>query len=340
MPTYFGTARGDIANIADELAFGLGGNDLLVGNFSNQEFDGGDGNDLLITTLSGGLTGSGTAADPYTNFIFTPSGNDTFFGGTGSDALFGGDGEDQLYGGDGNDTGAVVIESPNDPGILLYTTAGLRGGAGNDRLFGEAGNDELFGEDDNDFLDGGTGNDILNGGSGVDRIYGQTGNDALAGEAGTDKLYGGSGADVLSGGIDADRLYGEAGVDYLAGDAGADLLAGGTDKDTLRGGADADTFRFYGSTDCGDRIRDFELIDTLSLKKSAFGNLAAGVLSSAAYRENTTGIAGDTSDRFIYDTDDGKLYYDSNGSAAGGTKFLVVTLDNEINISRFDIELY
>ena len=41
-------------------------------------------------------------------------------------------------------------------------------------------------------------------------------------------------------------------------------------------------------------------------------------MATGAFWKSTTGRAHDPSDRFIYDTDGGQLYYDSNGSAAGG----------------------
>jgi Ca2+-binding RTX toxin-like protein len=47
----------------------------------------------------------------------------------------------------------------------------LRGGGGNDTLFGDAGNDTL---------DGGTGNDVLRGGTGLDQLTGGAGNDLFA----------------------------------------------------------------------------------------------------------------------------------------------------------------
>jgi hypothetical protein len=61
-------------------------------------------------------------------------------------------------------------------------------------------------------------------------------------------------------------------------------------------------------------------------------------LASAAFRANTTGLAGDSSDRFIYDTNDDKLFYDSNGSAQGGVKLLVADFVGDVaGFSRAEI---
>ena len=48
-------------------------------------------------------------------------------------------------------------------------------------------------------------------------------------------------------------------------------------------------------------------------------SLARGTLSPGAFASNASGLAGDASDRIIYETDTGKLFYDSNGSQGGGT---------------------
>ena len=42
-------------------------------------------------------------------------------------------------------------------------------------------------------------------------------------------------------------------------------------------------------------------------------------LTADQFVRNTTGLAADGNDHIIYETDTGWLYYDSNGSAAGGS---------------------
>jgi Ca2+-binding RTX toxin-like protein len=61
--------------------------------------------------------------------------------------------------------------------------------------------------------------------------------------------------------------------------------------------------------------------DTIRLENAVFTKLtlAGKPLASSAFLKNTSGLAADANDRIIYETDTGKLFYDSNGSAAGGS---------------------
>lgn len=89
-------------------------------------------------------------------------------------------------------------------------------------------------------LRGGQGNDVLYGGGGDDLLLGEEGNDTLYGFAGDDRLEGGDGRDFLFGGLGDDHLLGGDGVDYLYGELGADLLEGGAGDDWLLGGPGVD----------------------------------------------------------------------------------------------------
>lgn len=77
--------------------------------------------------------------------------------------------------GDGADTVDLLIE--NAPGAIPAT---LRGGKGNDRLFGSVGADSLV---------GGGGGDTLVGRGGNDELFGGKGGDTLIGGAGIDRLF-------------------------------------------------------------------------------------------------------------------------------------------------------
>ena len=61
-----------------------------------------------------------------------------------------------------------------------------------------------------------------------------------------------------------------------------------------------------------DTINDFAVDDTIRLSKAIFAALPTGTLAAAAFASNTTGIAGDASDRIIYETDTGKIFYVMN----------------------------
>lgn len=67
------------------------------------------------------------------------------------------------------DTGLVLVENPDAPGINGTSAADVVEGAlFADRLSGLAGDDVLLGYAGNDTLDGGTGNDVMRGGDGAD----------------------------------------------------------------------------------------------------------------------------------------------------------------------------
>jgi Ca2+-binding RTX toxin-like protein len=69
-----------------------------------------------------------------------------------------------------------------------------------------------------------------------------------------------------------------------------------------------------------DTITDFNVVrDTIVLDHAIFSTISGtGTLSAAQFTANASGMAKDGSDRIIYETDTGKLLYDSNGNASGG----------------------
>lgn len=137
----------------------------------------------------------------------------------------GGDGDDWLFG----TAGADVIDAGADEDVVWA-------GGGNDYVYGGGGEDTLNGEADNDTLSGGAGKNHLHGGDGDDRLTGSSGRDFMYGEAGRDRLYGGNGDDRLDGGGNVDKLYGEGGHDLLYGSSSNDRLFGGPGWDSLFGG--------------------------------------------------------------------------------------------------------
>lgn len=190
----------------------------------------------------------------------------------------------------GSNDGAVdprsadaFVETDSDATILIRDISLTGNSGGNDDLRGGEGNDVMFGEAGADTLHGGEGDDALSGGVGADRLFGGAGNDSLDGGSGDDKLLGDSGDDKLTGGDGKDYLHGGTGADNLDGGAGNDKLVGGTGADTINGGAGndhmwggnwhgdnaADTF-VIGAGGGKDMIHDFEAdIDMIDL--SAYG---------------------------------------------------------------------
>lgn len=318
-----------------DVLYGLDGNDTLNGAAGADQMIGGLGNDTYIVDVAGdsvvesvdaGTDTIKTVLAAYTlganienltfsaatstalawngnklsNTITGSNGNDTLIGFDGNDALNGGAGNDTLDGGLGNDT--------------------LSGGAGNDVMRGGANNDiyivDAIGDQTIESLNDGTDTvrttlttytladniESLNasattisalsfsGNALANTITGSNGNDLLSGLDGNDTLNGGAGNDVLKGG---------AGNDVLAGGAGLDVFV----FDAARAVAGIDTIQSYTVAD-----------DSIQLARSAFGGLAAGTLAASAFVIGAA--AADASDRIIYDSTTGGLFFDPDGTGA------------------------
>ena len=66
--------------------------------------------------------------------------------------------------------------------------------------------------------------------------------------------------------------------------------------------------------------------------------MVAGALSPQQFTTNTTGNAGTATDRFIYNTTNGYLYFDGDGNAAGGRVLIaVLTGAPTLTLSAFDV---
>jgi len=336
-----GIARGTII----ENARGGSGNDVLYGNGAANILTGNNGNDVLygrggVDTLNGGLGNDTFVLTNENDRVIDSGGVDTItstitrslasyaaienlrllgagnINGTGNalnNVMTGNSGRNRLDGGNGNDT--------------------LNGGAGLDTLVGGAGNDTyVLGAENDTVVDSG-GNDLIT--STITR--------SLAGYATIERLTllgssningtGNSLNNTITGNSANNTLNGAAGNDTLLGGVGADRLYGGAGNDTVTGGTGADAFVFHATPNAAtnvDRITDFSVVDdSIWLENGVFTALGAtGTLSAAAFVRNTTGLAQDASDRLIYESDTGELYYDSNGSAAGGSVLIAVLNPN------------
>jgi Ca2+-binding RTX toxin-like protein len=169
--------------------------------------------------------------------------------------------------------------------------------------------------------------------NGNDEIHGQGGNDTIDGKGGNDELYGDVGNDTLIGG---------AGNDKLVGGPGNDILTGGSGKDNFI----FDTGKFFADRDLGvDGITDFELGDKIVLSKNTFTNLKSslgeGFNNLKDFAVVTNGTAARSSQAFIvYDSVNGDLYYNQNGSSSGlGSGALFATLVNHPSLSASDFRI-
>ena len=297
-------------------------------------FDG-EGNDTLI----GDIGSNGLIASAGADHLDGGAGNDTLNGGAGGDELIGGDGNDVVNAGSGND----LIVGGNGAGNDIY-----KGGSGTDTVrytsalnditvnlaTGQAtslggvddahiGTDALFSIEN---VIAGHHDDVIFGNAVANRIEGMDGNDRISGSGGNDTLDGGAGADRMLGGTGNDRLRGGTGSDSLGGGAGDDRLAGGAGRDTLTGGTGSDTFVFDTAPTSRDTITDFSRTqaDRILLSKAVFKAFAyTGTLHAEDFHAAAGATAArDASDRIIYNTATGVLYYDVDG--LGGMAALAV----------------
>lgn len=224
-----------------------------------------------------------------------------------------------------------------------------RAPGGDDLLLGFGGDDTIQGKGGADSIDGGDGNDLLY----ADYFDGNPGAtstvDTVVGGAGDDTLVGDVDKDILSGGADNDLLRGLGGRDAMNGGAGNDTLEGGAGADLLIGGQGQDTFLYQQSRlEGGDKIKDFTPADDQFLvSAAAFGagfvgnaGLFAGMdlAATGQFVANLTGKATTAGlAQFIYDTDDGKLYFDVDGKGGVYKAELLATLTGAPTLTAADI---
>jgi Ca2+-binding RTX toxin-like protein len=222
-----------------------------------------------------------------------------------------------------------TITGTEDDDALTGTIGGdtINGLGGNDNISGLAGADQIDGGDGSDFVSGDADNDVVNGGNNDDFLFGGDGNDQLFGQADNDHLFGQNGDDQLSGGDGDDVLEGGDGGDTLVGGDGDDSLLGGLGLDVLTGGVGGDFFVFQSTSNGADEITDFATgIDHFIVSASGFGGgLTQGGSVSLVSGSNPT--ASGASGQFLYDTDDGSLLWDADGTGSGNPE-LVATLTN------------
>ena len=169
---------------------------------------------------------------------------------------------------------------------------------------------------------GGSGNDILTGNEVANSLDGGFGQDILLGGDGDDWLFGWYGDDTLQGGNDTDVLFGENGKDMLTGGGGQDYFVIGS--------------RFEGI----DQITDFQTgLDKIVLMATDF---SGGLTANNSLNSNQFHIgasANTTSQRVIYNSNDGALYFDQDGIGFMG-QIQIATLDSGLAMMGNDIFVY
>ncbi|ODH00675.1 hypothetical protein A4S05_03805 [Nostoc sp. KVJ20] len=316
----------------DDYLVGSNGNDTLRPGNGNDTVDGGAGDDFLNISLSTGdhLLNGGNGNDSLQAFSYiydefgnyvqgSISGDNTLNGGAGDDILnvYGSTGDNLLDGDDGNDLLSAVNTSGENT---------LKGGVGNDTL-------GISGSTGNNLLDGGDGNDslIASGASGNNTLKGGVGNDTLDGSfsAGNNLLDGGDGNDSLI-------ASSSSGNNTLKGGNGDDTLRGNYGNDSLYGEGGTDTFVFDTFFNEGgfNLIRDFDATNELiQVSAAGFGGgLSAGVLKTSQF---TLGESATTSSqRFIYNSTTGALFFDQDGNAGAFTQVQFAELSTGLSLTN------
>ncbi|WP_216362276.1 Calx-beta domain-containing protein [Microcystis aeruginosa] len=133
-------------------------------------------------------------------------------------------------------------------------------------------------------------------------------------------------------------LTGNSGNNILNGSDGNDTLIGGTGNDTLTGGAGSDRFTFNNRNEGIDTITDFlsSQGDKIAVSAAGFGGgLAAGVsITAAQFVLGTTAL--NASNRFIYNTITGGLFFDGDGTGTLAA-IQIATLSSKPTLTASDI---
>jgi len=124
-------------------------------------------------------------------------------------------------------------------------------------------------------------------------------------------------------------------MDTLDGGDGNDLLTAGFDADVMTGGAGADTFSYESPSDGPDEITDF--VSGSDLIQILAGSFGGGLVSggSVSLVSGSTPTASSADGQFLYDTDDGRLFWDADGTGSNAA-VLIATLSNVPTLTASD----
>ena len=308
--------------------FGDAGNDVLIADNIGSEMTGGTGNDSFVFIEAG----SGAAVHDFATGVdkirLDAGGSMSALGASGNfaagDARFhtgaaAHDADDRViynassgelwYDGDGNGSAsAMLIANLQAGATVVATDIAVDNGSAQ-------GGQAINGTANNDTLTGGAGNDTINGNAGADLIQGLGGNDSLIGSTGWDTIQGGDGNDWVHGGGWSDTVTGGAGSDsFVWNDAGTNT------RDTVTD--------FASGTD--ELLFDnafFAALGANSAWASGDGRFWAAAGATAGHEAD---------DRLVYNTSNGNLYYDADGSGAGAAQ-VIATFQGGVSIAASDI---
>ncbi|HYX15141.1 MAG TPA: calcium-binding protein [Nostoc sp.] len=349
------------------LPIGVSLSDFISGN---NTLNGGAGKDTLNASFSkGNNTLNGDVGDDTLNANYATS-NNLLSGGDGNDYLsvsgyddIGNGGVDTYYASGSNSLNGDAGNDTLNAGFTVGNNT-LNGGTGDDYLDvrNAEGNNLLFGGDGNDFftartpytsldslvtqtLDGGIGDDLLSFDYDLDRYittgitsrFNATTNTGSITKGMVLFSYNNIERLNISGTRYDDLIVGSNGNDTLSSGSGNNTLSGGKGNDTLYGGGDPDatnTFAFNSFNEGVDSIDYFNTTnDLIQVSAAGFG----GGLSSGSLHPNQFSIgtsATTSTQRFIYNTSTGGLFFDLDGSASGFTQVKFAQLSAGLSVSN------
>jgi trimeric autotransporter adhesin len=355
--SFYGGSGNDtfvIDSLSDVLIEASGTDEVRTGSFS-----------LSLTSVAftgienASLTGMGAfnlTGTSGANAVTGNSGNNTLSGGGGTDSMGGGAGND-TYITDGSDT---ITEGSNAGTDTVQSSVTLTLGANLERLT-LTGSSSINGTGNTlaNIITGNGGNNTLNGFFGTDTLLGAAGNDTYITDGG-DTITEGSNAGIdtvqssvtLTLGANLERLTltegssingtGNTLANTVTGNGAANSLNGDAGTDTLTGGGGNDNFIFNTTLGTGniDRITDFNRAqDTIRLEGGIFTNTLNGALAASAFVRNASGNAADGSDRIIYETDTGRLFFDADGNG-GAAKVQFAILATGLGLTSADFFVF
>jgi Ca2+-binding RTX toxin-like protein len=244
--------------------------------------------------------------------------------------------------------------------LTLTGTAAINGtgNALNNTITGNGAINTLTGAAGNDVLNGGAGADVMWGGSGNDTYYVDNASDVTNEAVSSTNTADAGGLDLVSSSVTRtlgsylenltltgtaaingtgnalnNTITGNGAINTLTGAAGNDVLNGGAGNDTLTGGTGIDYFDFttaLSSTTNVDTITDFSLVDdVIRLDNAVMAGLGTttGTLTAAAFISGAGRVtAADATDRIVYNTTTGDLYYDADGSATASAAIKIAII--------------
>lgn len=149
---------------------------------------------------------------------------------------------------------------------------------------------------------------------------------------------------IVRGTVKNNNLVGTMGVDLIEGLAGNDYLNGKLGSDTLTGGSGKDYFVFDTALSSSniDTLTDFNVSDdTIRLDNAIFTKLAkTGTLSANFFRSNAGAVAQDSNDYILFDTESGQLYYDGDGNGPNHSMHFATIINLTGTLTKTDFMVF